>query len=109
MKLEVQNSANQTLDNNILKVTELFENCESVHCSCDKAEKNSRFQLLALQKQQNEELHQLKLQLTREKIKHEKELYKLYVHEMTLKIENERRRAEILDRELSNNVNDCTV
>lgn len=42
------------------------------------------------------------MQMVRDKIRRERELHKLAVHELTLKVENERRRAEILEKELNN-------
>lgn len=98
---EIQNM-NNSFENKVLKLMQAIENSSCVHCNCDKGEKTSRMQLLVLEKKQNEELHQLKLQMIKDRNKREKELHKLAVHEMSLKIENERRRAEILEKELGN-------
>ncbi|KAL0271946.1 UNVERIFIED_CONTAM: hypothetical protein PYX00_005091 [Menopon gallinae] len=101
-KVEQMQSVNNSFDTNILKLTQAIENGSCAHCNCDKGEKTARIQLITLEKQQNEELHQLKLQMIKERNKREKELHKLAVHELSLKIENERRRAEILEKELGN-------
>lgn len=99
---ESQNATNNAIDNSLLKLNETLDNVNCDHCVCDKNERCAKMQLIQMQKQQNEELHQFKLQMLKDRVKREKELHKLYIHEMTLKVENERRRAEILEKELGN-------